>query len=342
MISRRTLLAGLPGLAAVAQGCAPTPRTAATSHSPDDDGIGGTGVFGSIVTRPGPDARLAINGLLVETGAATLFDDTTAGFVPPRRLPYAGETVAIEAMPSPPAGAARLVARRVTTFHPLVGPLRRLPDGGLAVLGTRLEVPAGTPVHGPTGRNLTPRQLVPGGMVAVSGLWRGETVLATHVAMLDDTPPATVRGLLRRQGGALLVGGTRLSGDAALRQQATPGSFVVAQGSAASAPDTLEVSALETRPLAVFAGRIAALSVEGFLAPNVAAPGFHLSGFGLPLDPQSRIRLARGGRQVMLGHYREKFLAQAALDLPEDAMGRARVLSAPETEAAIRRWLSEA
>jgi hypothetical protein len=338
MIRRRLLLAGLPGLVALAPGCAPTPRTAA-SHGPDDGGIGGTGVFGSIVNRPGPDARLAINGLWVETSAATVFDDTTAGFAPPRRLPHAGETVAIEATAS---GAARLVAGRVATFHPLVGPLRRLPDGGMAVLGTRVEVPTGTPVHGPTGRNLTPRHLVAGAPVAVSGLWRGETVLATHVAMLDGTPQATVRGLLRRQGSALLVGGTRLLADAAMLQQAAPGNFVVAAGNPGSGPDSVQLSALETRPLAVFAGRVSALSVEGFLAPNLSTPGFHLSGFGLPLDPASRIGPPRGARQVMLGRYRERFLAQTALDLPADAMGRARVLSAPETDAAIRRWLSEA
>lgn len=306
--------------------CGGVGREVADRSGPDDGGIGGTGVFGS-VTGIG---SLRVNGLRLETTAATAIE--TLGGVPV--LP--GDAVAAEAMPR--AGGAGLLATRVAVFHPLVGPLGRSGDGGWSVLGTPLLLAPDVPLRDARGGAVS-AELRPGRVVAVSGLWRNEAVVATSLRLLDDTMAASLRGLLRAEGGNLVVGGTRVDARGA---PAAPGSverFVTVRGR----PDArggLIAEALEEAPLAVFSGRVSALSVEGFVAPNRDAPGHHLSGFGLPLDPSSPVPARLGVRQVLLGRYRDLFRVEQGLALPADEEARRRALAGAAVEAANARWLS--
>jgi uncharacterized protein DUF5666 len=300
----------------------------AAGHGSDEGGIGGTGVFGAVTGL----GSLRVNGLLLETSGATAVE--TLGGAPV--LP--GDTVAAEAVLRD--GGARLLATRVAAFHPLIGPLERTADGGWAVLGTRLSLAADTPVRDNRGDAVAPAALRPGRMVAASGLWRDEAVVATSLRLLGDPAglsAATLRGLLRAEGGALLVGGTRVDARG-LPAAPAAGRFVTVQGRP-GARGGLVAEAFEERPLAVFSGRVSALSVEGFIAPNRDGPGFHLSGFGLQLDPSSPVSPRPGVRQLLLGRYRDLFRVDEGLPLPADGAARRAVL-AGGAAGANARWLS--
>jgi uncharacterized protein DUF5666 len=296
----------------------------------DDGGIGGTGVFGSVTGL----GSLRVNGLLLETSAATAVETLAGAPVLP------GDTVAAEAVRRD--GGDRLLATRVAVFHPLLGPLERTAGGGWAVLGTRLLLAADTPVRDGRGDPVAPAALRPGQAVAVSGLWRDEAVVATSLRLLDDgaamAPVAALRGLLRAEAGALVVGGTRVD---ARNMPAAPGvgSFVTVHGRP-GAGGGLVAEVIEERPLAVFSGRISALSVEGFAAPNRDAPGHHLSGFGLQLDQSSPVPPRPGVRQLLLGSYRDLFRVDAGLALPADVAARRQALASAAAASANARWLS--
>jgi hypothetical protein len=324
MIRRRDALRALPAAGLLAAGCAPVARRFAGGG--EEGGIGGTGILGTgifgTVTALG---SLQVNGLRVETDAGM-----PAGTVMP------GDTVAVEA--SPAGGGLR--ARRVTVFHPLVGPLGTLADGRPAVLGTAILADPALPVRAADGSALPAGMLPrPGQVVAVSGLWRDDTVVATAIRLVEPSRPATLRGQLRRQGFAWRIGGTPLR-FRGLVPDLLEETFVTVSG--VPAEDGLVVQQLEENPLAVFSGRVASLSVEGFRARNRGAPGFHLSGFGLPLDPASPAAPPTGTRQLLLGSYGGAFRVAEGLALPDDPARRAALLEGPEAAAAIRRWLSAA
>lgn len=338
---RRHLLAALPLLSTGCRGDGGTLAEArggaddggiggtglfATGQGSDDGGIGGTGVFGAVTGL----GSLRVNGLLLETSGVTAVETLAGSPVLP------GDTVAAEAVR---LDGGRLLATRVAVFHPLIGPLERSADGGWTVLGTRLLLAADTPVRDPRGAAVGSAALRPGRTVSVSGLWRDETVVATALRLLaEDAPPvAVLRGLLRAQDGAVLLGGTRV--DARGLPGAPPvGRFVTLHGR--PGPRGLAVEALEERPLAVFSGRVSALSVEGFIAPNRDAPGHHLSGFGLPLDPSSPVSPRPGVRQLLLGRYRDLFRVDQGVPLPADDAGRRQLLAGGAATTANARWLA--
>ena len=345
MRRRHLLLATLPLLQAACRGAgddvadrrAPedggiggTGRFAAVDHGSGDGGIGGTGVFGSVTGL----GSLRVNGLLLETSAATAFE--TLGGAPV--LP--GDTVAADAAPRGGGAPPGLLAARVAVFHPLVGPLEQAADGW-SVLGTRLVLAPGVPVRDARGGEAAVAELRPGRAVAVSGLWRDEAVVATSLRVLDGVPAAaSLRGLLRAEGGGLVVGGTRVDARGILAAGASVGRFVTVRGRLAAGGGGLVADDFEERPLAVFSGRVSALSVEGFVSPNRDAPGHHLSGFGLQLDPSSPVPARLGVRQVLLGRYGDLFRVEQGLPLPADEEARRRALQGAAAEAAIARWLS--
>lgn len=315
MISRRVALLAPFALAACAQDRTPPVRHARGGE--EEGGIGGTGIFGTVTAL----GSLRVNGLTLATWAGTAVESLAQRGEPVQP----GDTVAAEAV----RDRGRLLATRLAVFHPLVGPLEATAEGGLAVLGTRLL----GPVEGMAA-------LRPGMTVAVSGLWRGPAVVPTAIRVLDQAPArqAVLRGQLRRTAEGVVVGGTRLLGQG--RQDGIAADrFVTVQG--VPQPGGLMVEAIDERPLGVFSGRIAALSVEGFLAPNRLDPGFHLAGFGLALDPGSRIRPRAGERQLFLGRYAEGFRVETDVALPAEPVARAAALAAPDAAAAIGRWLSE-
>lgn len=328
MTSRRDALLALAGLPALAlAGCAPDGAVRRhAARGGEEGGIGGTGVFGTVTGL----GSVLVNGLRLETWAGTAVESLAGRGAPV--LP--GDVVAAEVVRE----SDRLLATRLAVFHPLIGPLEAAPEGGFAVLGTRVMLPAGVALRGPDGAPAEAAALRPGATVAVSGLWNREAVVAGAVRVLqaDAARHAVLRGQLRRTTAGLVVGATRLLGQGPQDGIETD-RFVTVQG----VPEGggLRVERIEDRPVGVFSGRIAALSVEGFLAPNRLDPGYHLAGFGLPMDPASRVPLRPGTRQLFLGRYQDGFRVDAGLALPGDPAARSAALGGPEAASAIAGWL---
>jgi hypothetical protein len=337
MTPRRGLLLAMPALLA---GCAP-PRIArdggiggtgilaqgSDRRGEQEGGIGGTGIFGTVTAL----GSLEVNGLRLLTDAATTMLPAVEG-----EVIRPGDVVAAEAR----RGGAGLVARRVAAFVPLAGPLQAGADGGLAVLGTRLALAEDAPVHRAGGGSVPRAALLPGQHVVVSGVWQGRIVLASSLRLVEPGPEVVLRGQLRRApDGRPVIGGTILDpGSASLPPE---GSFVAARGRPGFG--VLAVTAIGAAPLAVFAAPMAGLSVEGVVAPNEDRPGFHLSGFGLPLAEGGTAAPRPGERQLLLGRREgEAFRVEESAPLPPGLDARRAALRRPETGEAIRRWLASA
>jgi hypothetical protein len=337
MTTRRGLLLAMPALLL---GCAP-PRIAREGgiggtgilaqggDRPGDEegGIGGTGIFGTVTAL----GSFEVNGLRLLTDAATVVLPAAPGdAIRP------GDVVAAEARP----GAGGLVARRVAAFVPLAGPLQPAADGGLSVLGTRIAIAEDAPIHGAGGIPVPRDALRLGQPVAVSGVWQGRVLLASSLRLVEAAPEVVLRGQLRRApDGRPQLGGTILDpGEARLPPE---GSFVTVRGRPRFG--VLAVTSAEAAALAVFAAPVAALSVEGVVAPNTDRAGFHLSGFGLQLAEAGAALPRPGERQLLLGRRAgEAFRVEDSAPLPPGLVARASVLRRPDTRDAIRRWLGTA
>jgi hypothetical protein len=320
MIRRRALLQAGPALGLLAAGCAADRVQVATTHGPDEGGIGGTGIFGVLTGR----GSLMLNGLTLLTDAATRVE-TLEGLGTARP----GDAVAVHAVP---VGGA-LLATRVGVFHPLVGPLAFEPGGGFAVLGTPVAIAPDTVLRDHRGRLLAHPALRAGHRVAVSGLWRDDTVVASGLTLLPAGEGVQLRGLLRRRADGAAVGRTRLAGIAI--PAALADRYVTVHGRAT--PSGLDIVSLVAESPPLLTPRVGPLAVEGFVVPNRDAPGFHLGGFGLPLAAGAA-PLPAGRRALLLGRYAEAFAVDAAIALPDQVSDRVRLLSTAAPQDAIRRW----
>ena len=307
-MTNRPLHLFLGVLALVLAACAPTGdrplRTAAgagheeggiggTGLGPDEEGgLGGTGVFGTVTGF----GSVRLNGLRVELPDGV----GTAGLA-------VGDTVALETVREGEA----LVARRLAPVHPLVGPVERVAADGLTVMGTPVTLGDGAVLDG------TVRS---GDWVAVSGIWRSGTVVATRVAPATPGATAQVAGLLLGEGPRRTIGGTTV--DLACCGAAATG-FATVRGRYVGG-----VLVAEEASSQLFAPTVRWLVVEAFLARNPADPGYHLSGFGIPMDPASPVPPTVGERSVFVGRLDGDFLIERSYPLPEDAAARQRALEA--------------
>ena len=311
-------LLGLAGLAMAA--CAPVQappmRTATdTGHSeggiggtgvrPDEEGgLGGTGVFGTITGL----GSIHLNGLRVEIPAAV---DASGLDV--------GDTVAVETVRSD----GTLTARSLADILPLVGPVDRLdPERRqLSVMGTPVVLDDGAIVADRSGSVLEVAQLEVGEWLQVSGIWRSGAVVASRLVRVPAGADARVTGLLGGQGTIRSIGGTAVDLTCC---SATPAGFASVAGSYRDGRLVAERSASGTATL--FAPSVDRLVVEAFLARNPDDPGFHLSGFGIPMDPASPVPPAVGQRSIFVGRLDGDFLIERSYPVPGDRAARLRAL----------------
>jgi Domain of unknown function (DUF5666) len=231
MIQRRLLV--VLGFSALwFAGCIPRAdgpvRNASSAHS--EGGVGGTGlaperppgeggigVFGTITGFGSID----VNGLRVELPDAL---EIRTGPVPgPLRV---GDTVAAAV----DREGDRVVARELSRILPLIGPLEAVRDDGrrLIVMGTAILLEGGVEVrNAASGSALEPRDLAPGDWLAVSGLWRVGTVVASRIERISARATATVMGQLSVAGGRASIGATSI--DLTCCAMPQPG-FAVATG----------------------------------------------------------------------------------------------------------------
>jgi hypothetical protein len=154
-----------------------------------------------------------------------------------------------------------------------------------------------------------------GDWVAVGGLWRGSAVEASRLERLPAPATASVSGLLRETGwGGTTVGGTRV--DLGATADLAGEGFAAAAG--AYRGGRLIADRVASGAATLFPRPLDRLVVEAFLARNPGGRGYHLSGFGIPMDPASTVPPAVGRRSIFVGRYGDgRFLIERRLPVPE-------------------------
>lgn len=265
-----------------------TPARSAAAH--EEGGIGGTGIFGTITAM----GSIEVNGLRIaladEALAPPLGDDT------PLRL-AAGQTVLIDAEDTERAGILR--AARVRPFLALRGPITALDANArtLAVMGTPVALQDDTRLVDAEGAPVRLADLRLGDALAVSGLWRGATVVASWLSPVQDGAPALLNGLAQSAGPQMRIGATPL--DAACCPPFAQERFVATRGA-------FDGTALVAERVAVgsdllFDDGIGRVVVEAYLSADADGAGLHLSGFGIPMAPGSIALPAPGARAIFTG-----------------------------------------
>jgi len=299
-ITRRHLI----GLATTlfAAGCAaPALVSRDKTRDPFEGGIGGTGIVGTLTEF----GSLRINGLRAEVAARTRVV-TALGPVGQGAL-VSGQSLTVFADRTPDA----LLVRHVRIDYPLVGRLEE--SGG------RMRV-NGVPVVPEPGAI---RSTTPDRRVAVSGIWSGQGVVASRIDPAPFEADLVAGDVLRGADGAFSVGGVAIRGRGA-RSFPANGSYAIALG--AFDGGSIVAERLSTGRFAFGSASLRQLSVEGYLAPTVAAPGFRIAGLGHSFADDLRLAQLAGQRAIFNGPYEGVFAARAGYVVPKDAAARRRLL----------------
>lgn len=302
-LDRRALLLG----ALAAAGCAPA-RPTGDRLPPVEGGIGGTGIVG-VVTSLGSvriaGLRVGIEGARVEDA----FGPRDAASLGP------GHSLTIEAT----GAEGDLAATRVRLTPPLIGRVASIDraTGRLRVLGVEVTLEPGLDAS-----------VEVGDRVAVSGLWRGDAVVASRLDRLAPEGPSAASGALRLGAGRPAVNGVPLL--SGLTATAGEGDFVTVIGDeheAGLAPG-LAPRRVASGRFAGDGGAIRRLRVEGYLERALGDPGVVVSGFGHGFDPLARPAALAGIRALFIGRFDGLFAVDHGVPLPESAAARARLLEA--------------
>ena len=313
---RRQLLVSTAALGLLGACAAQTPAPITREdRRPIEGGIGGTGIVG-LVTEFG---SLIVNGVRVETTAATRY--TTALGTTRASVLRLGESLTIEAE----ANDGRLFARRVHIAHPLVGEVQSVASNGQSLVVNGVTV-----LLEPQVRNLANR----GDRLRVSGLWNGNTVVASRVAQ-DLSGADVIAGEAERVSGQTTIGGIPIvlpffgASPQNGRYTTVVGRFVDGQFNA---------TRLATDRFTGAAGRLRQLSVEGYLARTAAAPGFKVSGLGHSFARTLNLLPFQTERTLFEGGYSGTFDAEQALVLPSNYDARANLLARRLNQDASIGW----
>lgn len=300
-LNRRHILS-LMGATALT-GCAPAIPTSQLGDDPFEGGIGGTGIVG-LMTGTG---SVLINGLRVE------IPDTTRILANGRResdtMLVPGTALSMVAY----ARRGRFEAQQIDIDTPLIGTLTRVADG-YAINGTSVQIGrAGSLV---------------GRRVAAHGLWQPDGSLRSSLVQPIQADTDSVAGVAvgsRNTGWKigqtpieLPQGGLLISGQ-----------FAVASGQFSDG--TLKTTSVE---LGRFRGgqSLRQLSIEGYLEPIDAAPGFRISGLGHSFDRRLALDPFAQTRALYFGPYDGRFRARRAVILPETEVTREALLRPAEGE----------
>lgn len=297
-LNRRHML-GLLGTSALTA-CAPAIPMSQLGDDPFEGGIGGTGIVG-VMTGTG---SVLINGLRVE--------------VPERaRIMAGGRRVSDSALV--PGTALSLVAQaRLGRFEavsidvdaPLIGTLTRQGQR-MTINATAVQLEAGVSAAGLTGQR-----------VMAHGLWQPDGSLRASLVQRAVTPSDSIAGV---------VEGSPATG---WRMGQTPVQprrgqvLILGQFAVATGQFTDGALQAESIVLGRFRGAqsLRQLSIEGYLEPIAAAPGFRISGLGHSFDRRLALDPFVGHRAVYFGPYDGRFRARRAVTLPEGSNARTALL----------------
>ncbi|MEO1018312.1 MAG: DUF5666 domain-containing protein [Pseudomonadota bacterium] len=294
------------------------PKPPEQPDQPDGDGgIGGTGLFGTVTAL----GSVMLNGLNVQIEPITSIRQDS--------MLEVGATLLIEAR----AGANGYVADRIAAYYPLVGPIDRVDSGGqaLSVLGTSVEIGPEVRVYDEAGEAIDRQTLRPGDDVAISGIWRNRSVVATRIDRRPADASAAVSGLLREDVRGVRIGATTLDPSCCLNLEA--GQYVGFEG--AYLEDVFVPTSRNVGAQQLFSEGVRELVVEAYLARNPNDDGFHLSGFGIVMDPESPATPAVDDRSLFIGSYDGEFRIERSIILPSDQTARAAMLDQLDVESLL-------
>ncbi|MEM7651654.1 MAG: DUF5666 domain-containing protein [Pseudomonadota bacterium] len=305
----RTALAGAFGVTGLIGLSSCSGRRQSASTIPAEGGIGGTGIVGTVLAST-PNT-LSVNGFALSiTDETQLFD--AFGERPFNSL-KPGHSVTVVAT----RRGDSLFAHRIGLTQPVIGRVGAVDtrDNSFTLLGARVVQAAQAGSLPELGQR-----------VAVSGLWRGSDVVASLVEPLNDDGLSVAAGSVAQTGDSKTRVGSVLATLPIGASAPEPGSFVTVTGT--EGPGGIEPRDIE---LGRFVGDIPAfdsLSVEGYLEPVDAAPGYTVSGLGHSFDNDAKLRGLPEQRMLFVGPYRGTFMVSHGKPLPETAAGRRTVLAA--------------
>lgn len=293
-IDRRSLIAAF---GASLLGAAAFPAFGATEKPPAEGGLGGTGIAGTLMGF----GSLLVNGLEVAVDGATAWSSTLGAFDPADAA--IGQTLTIEAA----TVGDGLVARRVHVTYPLVGRVEVRPGNG-----GRLRVAGVDVIAEPDGMTAVRA----GERVLVSGVWRGDAVVAGRIDPAPGVAVSAIAGAVRRDPhtGGLVLGGRPLH---FARGIETPedGSFITVRGRALA--DRFVAEELVPGRFTGAAGPLVRLSVDGYLEPIARPPRYAIAGLGHSFDAAAELAPFRNVRALFRGAYVGTFAVETGIVLPE-------------------------
>ena len=164
-----------------------TPDFAAGSDENDvEGGTIGTGIMGEITGL----GSINVNGLRIE-----LPDDlVVTSSVGDRRADdlAVGETVVVEAVRTD----GGFTAHHARLYHPIVAPIEAISGGRLQVMGLDLDI-----------SDLPLARVATGDWVAISGLWRGDGLVVSHVEQVAPRAEVVVNAtFMQTEAGTQMIG----------------------------------------------------------------------------------------------------------------------------------------
>ncbi|MDE9451700.1 hypothetical protein J3R80_14595 [Aliiroseovarius sp. Z3] len=220
-----------------------------------EGGILGTGIVGTITEL----GSIYVNGQHIRVAPDSAVTDGVTVSAARQLLP--GHTVAVVATPDGDGWQASYI-RQIT---PLVGPIQRLSDTELSVMGTVVLAD----------RDMTAAYAT-GDWIAVSGLWKGEQVVASRVEPASPNGPARIEGNVFdiAPGQPLTIGGTEIT--SLVPSHIQDGDVVRAVGAASESE--LRADRLET---GVFAETQHVVFSEGYFSVPKPSGIYALLGSGI-------------------------------------------------------------
>lgn len=258
------------------------------------EGIGGTGVVGTITGF----GSICVNGLEIDVEKARIDVDGSPASAKDLAL---GQVVAVEAS----GRADALSAARISVSTAVAGPLSRVDGsaGRLELVGQRVLVAPGVTLWDALRRrSLTLAELQDGEFVRISGLRRSDGVVVATRIERSSADVSRVSGPVElRDDGSVRIGSLRVNAGAA-RASLAPGRVVTAAGTIANGE--LTPTLLRVEPEIPFDGRLARLSLEGFVQDDVSGGRFRLGNLDVDassFDASGAATVARDARIRVLG-----------------------------------------
>ncbi len=287
--------------AGIAAGCTPPGIASRDANDPFEGGIGGTGIVG-LMTDEG---SVLINGLRVELTGRTRLSSAVGELTDDALRPGAALTIVADYTRD------RLVAKQIDVAYPLIGTLR-VSRGQWSINGSPIRREPGAI-----------GVLRAGTRVAASGVWSQSHLVLTR----SDPAPFdgdVAAGVVTRSGPTgVMIGQTPV----VLPQgQSRPVSGLYATATGHYSGGRLTATSLQVGRFDPRAGAFRQMSVEGFLEPVSAAPGFRIAGLGHSFDERVKLAPLAARRAIYFGRYDGRFKAGRGYLLPQDFAQRRALL----------------